>query len=156
MAQTTNVHPWVALEGGRRTRFGVTLGNPGDWSQARDIAQAAEALGFDSIWVTDHPLMGSDGWTYIAALATVTKTVRLGTMVSCAYYRNPVLLARVVADVDRISGGWFVLGIGSGDMPWEFRQMGIDFPGPLQGHRPRGGASRRAPAPARRNRRVQR
>ena len=131
MAQQTAVHPWVA--GGReRTRFGLSVAIPPDFSRARDFVQAAEALGFDSVWLPDHPTLGWDSWTNLAALATATKTIRLGTMVSCVYYRNPVVLARVVADVDRISGGRVILGIGSGDLPSEFQQMGLEFPGPKQ------------------------
>lgn len=130
MSQNGTVHPWVA-EGQTRVRFAVTM-VASDWAVTRHLAQAAEALGFDAIWMPDHPLLGYDGWTQLAALAASTRTIRLGTMVTCAYYRNPVLLARIVADVDRISGGRALLGLGSGDMPWEFEQMGLEYPGPTQ------------------------
>jgi alkanesulfonate monooxygenase SsuD/methylene tetrahydromethanopterin reductase-like flavin-dependent oxidoreductase (luciferase family) len=49
-------------------------------------------------------------------LAEATTTIRLGTLISCVYYWNPVVVARAAADVDRISGGRVVLGLGSGDM----------------------------------------
>jgi alkanesulfonate monooxygenase SsuD/methylene tetrahydromethanopterin reductase-like flavin-dependent oxidoreductase (luciferase family) len=64
----------------------------------------------------------------MAALAAVTRTIRLAPLVSCALYRHPAILARMVADVDRISGGRAVLGLGSGDMPREFAQLGIPYP----------------------------
>jgi alkanesulfonate monooxygenase SsuD/methylene tetrahydromethanopterin reductase-like flavin-dependent oxidoreductase (luciferase family) len=99
-----------------------------DWLALRDFVQAAEALGFDSYLRPDHPLLNMDSWTVLAALAASTRRLRLGAQVSCVYYRNPVLLARVVADVDRISGGRAVLGLGSGDMEAEFRGMGLDYP----------------------------
>ena len=54
--------------------------------------------------------------------------IRLGTQVSCVAYRNPVLLARMAADIDAISHGRLVLGLGSGDMPREFQQMGLAYP----------------------------
>lgn len=121
-------HPWVAA-GAERLRYGIATGLLPDWSTTRDFARAAEALGFDSIWFLDHPLAASsNAWTSLAALAEATTSIRLGTLVSCVSYRNPVLLARDVADVDRISGGRVVLGLGSGDMPWEFQQMGLGYP----------------------------
>jgi alkanesulfonate monooxygenase SsuD/methylene tetrahydromethanopterin reductase-like flavin-dependent oxidoreductase (luciferase family) len=58
----------------------------------------------------------------------MTKTIRLGSLVTCVHYRSPTLLARIVADVDRQSGGRVVLGIGSGDNEHEFAQLGIAFP----------------------------
>ena len=128
---TAPVHPWVASHAGR-IGFGIQMAPSGDWAKARDIAQAAEQLGFDSLWLPDHPLIGWDSWTMLAGLAEATKRIRLGAMVSCVYYRNPVQLARAVADVDRISGGRVVLGIGSGDMPWEFEQMGLTYPPPVE------------------------
>jgi alkanesulfonate monooxygenase SsuD/methylene tetrahydromethanopterin reductase-like flavin-dependent oxidoreductase (luciferase family) len=115
-------------EGQERVRFGVMGGPRDDWAALRDFAQAVEALGFDSYMRPDHPLLMMDPWTVLAALATTTRRLRLGTQVSCVYYRNPVLLARVVADVDRISGGRVVLGLGSGDMEMEFQGMGLEHP----------------------------
>jgi alkanesulfonate monooxygenase SsuD/methylene tetrahydromethanopterin reductase-like flavin-dependent oxidoreductase (luciferase family) len=121
-------HPWAA-EGARRVRFGVVAAVPPDWAAARDLAQTAEALGFDALFVPNHPLVvGSAAWTTLAALAEATRTIRLGTLVSCVAYWNPVVLARAVADVDRISAGRAVLGVGCGDMPQEFRQLGLAYP----------------------------
>ena len=122
-------HPWVASHS-ERIRFGLAMAPSGDWAKIKEIAQAAEELGFDTLWLPDHPLLGWDSWTLLASLAEATKRIRLGTMVSCVYYRHPVQLARVVADVDRVSGGRVVLGIGSGDMPWEFEALGLAYPPP--------------------------
>jgi alkanesulfonate monooxygenase SsuD/methylene tetrahydromethanopterin reductase-like flavin-dependent oxidoreductase (luciferase family) len=100
-----------------------------DWFAFRHVAQTAEALGFDSLWLPDHPLLSpSSSWTTLAALAEATRTIRLGTLVSCAFYRHPVVLARDAAEVDRISGGRVVVGLGSGDAPGEFWQMGLACP----------------------------
>lgn len=127
-ATPTAPHPWIA-QGTRRVRFAAMTAIPPDWAAARDFAQAAEGLGFDALFVPDHPTRaGSIAWSPLAALAEVTRTIRLGTLVSCIAYWNPVVLARAVADVDRISGGRAVLGVGSGNTPQEFRQLGLDFP----------------------------
>lgn len=127
-ADTMAPHPWVA-EGQRRIRFGVNGARGPDWPATRDLVQTFEGLGFDSYLLPDHPLVtGTATWTSLAALAEATTTIRLGTLVSCVYYWNPVVLARAAADVDRISGGRVVLGLGSGDMEHEFHQMGLPYP----------------------------
>jgi alkanesulfonate monooxygenase SsuD/methylene tetrahydromethanopterin reductase-like flavin-dependent oxidoreductase (luciferase family) len=64
----------------------------------------------------------------LSALAVTTHHIRLGTGVNCIGYRNPVLLARMAADVDRLSGGRLILGLGIGDFPLEFTRMGLHHP----------------------------
>lgn len=118
-------HPWVS-EGIGRIRYGIATG-PQDWPIMRDLAQTAEGMGFDSFWRVDHPMLGHDCWTTLAAVATVTQSIRLGTQVNCASYRNPGLLARMAADIDIISNGRLVLGLGSGDLPREFQQLGLSY-----------------------------
>ncbi|MGD9712169.1 MAG: LLM class flavin-dependent oxidoreductase [Thermomicrobiales bacterium] len=126
-----DIHPWVA-EARERTRFAVSFfPQPADWSQFIGIVQKMEAQGYDAYFAYDHPAVNTDCWTSLAALAASTSTIRLGTLVDCIYYRSPYMLARHAADVDRISGGRLILGIGIGDDPGEFEQMGIDYP-PLQ------------------------
>src|SRR5581483_1588486 len=61
-------------------------------------------------------------------LAAGTKTIRLLSFVSCIYYHSPALIARMAADVDRISGGRLILGIGIGDDTEEFGQLALAFP----------------------------
>jgi alkanesulfonate monooxygenase SsuD/methylene tetrahydromethanopterin reductase-like flavin-dependent oxidoreductase (luciferase family) len=126
--ETMSAHPWVA-EAKTGTRFGILLGGAPDWAAFRQFARTVEALGFDSLWLSDHPLLSpSSSWTTLAALAETTQTIRLGTLVSCAFFRHPVVLARDAAEVDRISGGRVVIGLGSGDAPEEFRRMGLECP----------------------------
>ena len=79
-------------------------------------AEHAEALGFDSIWVWDHLLLGSgrpfpvlDSLSVLAAMAVRTERVRLGTGVLVLPLRNPVELAKVTATIDHLSGGRLVL-----------------------------------------------
>lgn len=125
---TRSTHPWVA-EGTNRVRFGLFGRQSLDWSQTLDWAQTAEELGFDSFWMADHPLThGREVWTYLAGLAAGTRRIRLGSLVSCVYYRHPALLAQIVASVDHISNGRAVLGLGMGDLDWEFAQLGLHMP----------------------------
>jgi alkanesulfonate monooxygenase SsuD/methylene tetrahydromethanopterin reductase-like flavin-dependent oxidoreductase (luciferase family) len=62
------------------------------------------------------------------ALAVKTTAIRLGTLVSCVYYRSPALLARLATDVDQASGGRVIFGIGNGDNRSEFERLGMEFP----------------------------
>jgi alkanesulfonate monooxygenase SsuD/methylene tetrahydromethanopterin reductase-like flavin-dependent oxidoreductase (luciferase family) len=133
MDRTTSawvMHPWVD-EAAARIRFGIVhplLGADLAWPDLLQRVQQAEALGFDAYWFSDHPLLNPDCWTRIAGLAATTQTIRLGTMVSCVYYRHPALLARIVADVDHMSDGRVILGLGIGDFVPEFEQLGLAFP----------------------------
>jgi alkanesulfonate monooxygenase SsuD/methylene tetrahydromethanopterin reductase-like flavin-dependent oxidoreductase (luciferase family) len=120
-------HPWVT-EARRTVRFAVTGAFLTGWTELRDFVTRAEQLGFDACWANDHPSRTMDCWTQLAALAAVTTRIRLMSLVSCVYYRSPVLLARHAADVDIISGGRLVLGLGTGDDADEFRRLGLPFP----------------------------
>ncbi len=126
MAQSRSVHPWVA-EGARRIRFGVVGNFNKDWPDHLGFATRAERLGFDSCCWFDHPNRLMECWTLLGALAASTERIRLISMVSCVYYRSPFMLARQAADVDRISGGRLVLGVGIGDDVPEFAQLGLPF-----------------------------
>lgn len=97
-----------------------------------EAVQRAEDLGFDSVWLADHMQRSSldvfECWTAVAALATETKKIRIGTSVTCASFRNPALLAKMAATVDQISGGRLELGLGAGYDESEFSSYGIPFP----------------------------
>ena len=106
------------------------------WSELLAIARAAEAGGFDSVWLGDHMLYRGDGraergpwdaWTTLAALAASTERVRLGPLVAATAFHPPGLIARMAAAVDELSGGRFVLGLGTGWNEVEFRAFGIPF-----------------------------
>lgn len=129
--ETWITHPWVA-EGQCKIRFGVCTGSlrggVGDWPAYQAFVQRIEALGFDSVWKADHPMAWLDCWTVLAALAVTTTRIRLGSFVSCVAFRQPSLLARMSADVDRMSAGRLVLGLGIGDVLPEFEQLGLRFP----------------------------
>lgn len=124
-ASLATLHPW-ATEFAHRVRFGIETVAFAPWPVLRAFGQAVEALGFDSLWLSDHPMLaGSATWTHLAALAEATRRVRLGPLVACVPYLNPAILARATADHDLISGGRAVLGLGSGNAPPEFAQLGL-------------------------------
>ena len=99
------------------------------------MAQTAEAVGFDSIWVGDHLLydlpVGPRGpweaWTTLAALAAVTERVQLGPLVASAGFHEPTMLAKQAATVDAISQGRLIVGLGSGWNEREYRAFGFPF-----------------------------
>src|SRR5258708_9939177 len=126
LAPGPSVHPWVS-DGAQRIRFGISASLQ-SWPEMHDLAQMAEGLGFDSFWRIDHPMLGQDCWTTLPAVAAVTRTIRLGTHVSCVAYRPPVLLARRAAPIDPISNGPMVLGLASADIPPHSPQFRIPTP----------------------------
>lgn len=106
------------------------------YDELREIALAVEAAGTGSLWIADHFFGGTgdpeknclEAWTLIAALARDTTSLRLGTMVTCAGYRSPALLAKTVASVDHLSGGRIDFGVGAGWKENEYTAYGYDFP----------------------------
>jgi F420-dependent oxidoreductase-like protein len=108
-----------------------------DYQTLRAVALAAEELGFDAFFRSDHYLaMGggsglpgpTDSWATLAALAVETSRIRLGTLVSAATFRLPGPLAVAVAQVDQMSGGRVELGLGTGWFEAEHNAYGIPFP----------------------------
>jgi F420-dependent oxidoreductase-like protein len=110
------------------------------WAKAVEIAVAAEALGYDSIWVYDHfhnvPTPSHEAvfecWTTLAAISQRTSRVRLGQMVGCNSYRHPAVLAKITSTLDVISGGRLDWGIGAGWYEHEYRGYGFEFPAPKE------------------------
>ena len=106
------------------------------WTEVLARARRAEAVGFDSLWLPDHLLIRFpdaepegvwEGWSLLAALAAATEQVELGTLVACAAFRNPALLAKMADTVDEVSGGRLILGLGTGWHEPEFAACGYPF-----------------------------
>jgi F420-dependent oxidoreductase-like protein len=103
-----------------------------------DLAVAGEQAGFDSVWVMDHfwqlpPLGGPtqpmlEAYTLLGGLATRTRRVKLGTLVTGVTYRNPALLAKMVTTLDIVSSGRAMLGLGAAWYEEEHDAFGFDFP----------------------------
>ena len=106
------------------------------WSRSVAVAQQAERLGAESIWLFDHfhtvprptDEITFESFTALAALAAVTERVRLGHVVICNGFRNPALTAKMASTIDTISGGRFELGIGAGWKRDEWNAYGYGFP----------------------------
>jgi F420-dependent oxidoreductase-like protein len=106
------------------------------WAHTVDIAQRAERIGYDHLWVYDHfetvprrePTHVFEAFTTLAALSQRTETIRLGQLVTCAAYRNAGLLAKEAAGVDVMSGGRLIFGLGGGWYEREYQAYGYAFP----------------------------
>src|SRR5579864_9295630 len=127
MPESGTVHPWIAV-GQECIRFAVMGAFIKEWPETLDFVLRMEARGFDAYWANDHPTRSMDCWARLTALAMATSKMRLISLVSCVYYRSPALLARLAADVDRVSNGRLVLGVGVGDDVPEFAQLQISLP----------------------------
>ena len=122
-------HPWVAAADDG-IRWGVQLITPNEPNALANLLATAgrvEELGYDFLSIFDHPLMHVDPWIALSGIATRTSRVRLGSTVNCAMYRHPAHLARLATDLDNLSNGRHVLGLGSGWLEPEFAALGLDF-----------------------------
>lgn len=112
-------------------RVGIVLLPQDRWSQARARWRAAEEYGFDHAWTYDHLAwrsLADEPWfatvPLLAAAATVTERIRLGTWVASPNFRHPVPFAKDVMGLDDISGGRFVLGVGAGGEGFDAAVLG--------------------------------
>lgn len=106
------------------------------WARTVAVAQRAETLGFESLWVYDHfqvdpppeEAIVFDPFVELAAIAAVTRRARLGHLVLAAAYRNAALTAKMISTLDVVSGGRTELGIGAGWKEDEWLAYGYGFP----------------------------
>jgi len=131
-------------------KIGVFVFQTDDVLDPAVLAKRAEELGFESFWVPEHPIIplrtsssyrgsadGSipesygrivDPFIALARASAATQTIKLGTAICLIPERNPLLLAKEIATLDRFSGGRFLFGIGAGWLKEETEIMGGDFP----------------------------
>ena len=116
-------------------KFGVFVGQPSPpFEEILRLGIRCEKSGFDSFWFADHLMspppercIVADGFTVLAAMATHTNRITLGTSVTCVHRRHPYLLAQAVSTLDHLSKGRAILGLGSGEamnlapiqVPWD-------------------------------------
>jgi probable F420-dependent oxidoreductase len=115
-----------------------TEGDLLDAGPVADVALAAEAAGWSGLSFTEHPVPGArwleagghqtlDPFVALGHAAAVTRTLRLLTYLAVLPYRNPFLVAKAAATVDKLSGGRMILGVGTGYQKSEFHALGVDF-----------------------------
>jgi probable F420-dependent oxidoreductase len=111
----------------RAFRFGVVTGGQTSGNDWIALARRVEELGYSSLLMPD--VMGTPlaAMTALAVAAAVTTRLRVCGYVFVADYRNPVLLAREIATLDQLSGGRAELGLGAGNWPHDYEQLGISF-----------------------------
>jgi alkanesulfonate monooxygenase SsuD/methylene tetrahydromethanopterin reductase-like flavin-dependent oxidoreductase (luciferase family) len=109
-------------------RFGVQADITSDARAWLELARKVEALGYDALYVADHPGVTASPFAALAAAASVTSTLKLGTYVCNVGVREPVALASDAATVDVVSNGRLILGLGAGHTPTEWTMNGSDFP----------------------------
>jgi probable F420-dependent oxidoreductase len=120
--------------------FSLPGAAPITFATMAEVARRAEDMGFDALWISDHlfysfgrygadpaPIASLEPMTSLAALATMTSRVRLGTLVLGAPFRHPSVVAKMAATVDGLSGGRLELGVGAGWLADEFDAFGYDF-----------------------------
>jgi probable F420-dependent oxidoreductase len=118
-----------------RTTEGGLQGKRPTFREIQEMAQAAERVGLDSIWLPDHLLYrfserGEVFWevfTMLSALAAVTTRITLGTIVVSTSFRPPALVAKIADTIDEISGGRLILGLGAGWYQSEYEAFGYPF-----------------------------
>ncbi len=110
--------------------FGIEIVPFGEFAEAQNIvrlAQAAEAAGWEALWVWDHlamPYGVADPWVTLTAVAANTSTLKILPGVAALPRYKPHLLARLLASLDRLSNGRFILGAGLGAIHGEFANVG--------------------------------
>ena len=106
------------------------------WSELREMAELAERIGLNSVWVGDHLLYRDDGqpergpweaWSLLAALAAVTERVEIGPLVAATGFHAPAMIAKKAATIEEISGGRLILGLGAGWNEPDYGAFGFPF-----------------------------
>ncbi|MGH7863687.1 MAG: LLM class flavin-dependent oxidoreductase [Candidatus Binataceae bacterium] len=125
----------------RPVKFSVALPQ-NDFQAARARAELAESLGYHAVSLADHFYSGATGggpttpyyecYTSLSAIAAATKKIRLMPLVTSMSYRNPALLAKMMATLDNISGGRLIAGVGAGWFKDEYDSYHYPYPSNLE------------------------
>jgi alkanesulfonate monooxygenase SsuD/methylene tetrahydromethanopterin reductase-like flavin-dependent oxidoreductase (luciferase family) len=112
-----------------------------DSRTAIQTAIKADALGYDSIWVADHLMLGRDqaimeGWTTLAAIAGATHHAKLGIIHQAHFFRHPAVAAKMIATLDQISGGRFIYFADTGTRAGEHHAYGLNYPDTMEARMP--------------------
>lgn len=125
----------MTASSGSARSFGIQTIQTWTWPEMHERWVWFEEMGWDSLWMPDHfvPTANPEGpmfeaWTLLAALATHTKSARLGILVSSNTFRHPAMLAKQAVTIDHISNGRLELGIGAGWYIEEHEMFGLEFP----------------------------
>jgi hypothetical protein len=108
-------------------RFGVVTGGHASGSAWITLAQRVEELGYATLLLPDVLGTPLAAMTAIAVAATATTKLRVGSYVFVNDYRNPALFAREIATLDQLSDGRVEIGLGAGNWPHEYQQLGLPF-----------------------------
>lgn len=109
--------------------IGIAISGGPNASEIVDCVKLAEALGYESAWVAEGH--GGDQFAVLAAAATQTETIRLGTSISSVFVRSVPTIAMAAATVDELSGGRFILGLGSSHKVQVEPEHGVAYGKPL-------------------------
>ena len=112
------------------SRIGVAFSGGLTATEIADCAERAEALGYESVWVAEGH--GGDQFAILAACALRTHRIRLGTAISSVFVRTAPTIAMSAATVDELSGGRFVLGLGSSHRVQVGPEHGVEYARPLE------------------------
>ncbi|MCC6312759.1 MAG: LLM class flavin-dependent oxidoreductase [Thermomicrobiales bacterium] len=130
---------------GRRMQLGLMVamaersafGGTPRFADMVEMTRLAADVGFDAAWFADHLILQQppDGaicgvwecWTTMAGLAAATERIQIGSLVACAGFRHPAVIAKMAESIDEISGGRFVLGLGAGWHRPEYEMFGFPF-----------------------------
>ncbi len=112
-----------------------------DTAATMALARLADELGYDSIWVADHLMLGKDeaileGWTTLSALAGSTRRAKLGIIHQAHFFRHPSVTAKMIATLDQISGGRFIYFADTGTRAGEHQAYGLHYPAAIEDRLP--------------------
>lgn len=121
-------------------RFAIWPDNTQSWLDILDLVQHCDNTGWDAAYFADH-FMPKDShepghvpilecWATLAALASATKNLSLGCLVTAITYRHPAIIAKAATTIDQISNGRFILGLGTGWQVNEHQAYGLELPAP--------------------------